>query len=92
MKKPKTPEQIEAEIKALQICKRYVPPTSFFGDNNHKNIDLQIEYLQGEIDTTAEDYYDEFSDSERDAITAAEEWKDYDGTSPSEDWGALKPK
>lgn len=53
-----TDKQIAAEIKALKACKLYAPKRTAFGDDNHRKIDLQIEYLQGQIDTTADEFYD----------------------------------
>ncbi len=90
MKEP-TQKQIEDEIKALEACKSYVPPRTMFGDDNHANIDLQIDYLRGEIDTTADEWND-FSTDQQSIIGEAEAWKEGQGDSPSSGWDSFKPK
>lgn len=63
-----------------------------FGDDNHKKIDLQIEYLRGEIDTTSAEW-DEYSDHEQSAILEAQNWEEGDSEeSPSSGWDNFKPK
>lgn len=92
MSKEKTQEQIESEIKALEECKGYVPRRTMFGDDNHANLDLQIEYLRGEIDVTA-DEWDDYSDDEQSAILEAQAWKEGQADeSPSSGWDNHKPK
>lgn len=54
----KSQKQIEAEIKALEACKSYVPPGTMFGDDNIRKLNLQIDYLRGEIDVTADEWND----------------------------------
>lgn len=91
MKEP-TPKQIEAEIKALEASKQWAPARTIFGDDNHKTIDLQIEYLRGEIDTTSAEW-DEYSDDEQSAILEAQNWEKGDSEeSPSSGWDNFKPK
>lgn len=88
----RTKKQIQAEIKALEVCKTYIPRTTAFGDNNHRNLDLQIEELQYGIDDTAEEWND-YSDSEQEAIMDARRWKEGDeDESPSSGWEEYKPK
>jgi len=84
----KTQKEIDAEIKALEACKAYVPHHTVFGDDNHAKLDLQIEYLRGDLDTTAEEF-NELSDDEQSAVTEAQEWESGDGGSPSSGWDAL---
>ena len=67
--------QINDELKALAACKSYVPEVSKLGDNNWKSIDAQIEFLKGELDTTAEEF-NEMDSNERDAVIDAEGWKE----------------
>lgn len=91
--KTRTQKEIDAEIKALEDCKKYAPKFTAFGDNNHRNIDLQIEYLRGEIDTTADDEWNQFSESEQSAIFEAQYWKEGDSEeSPSSGWDNFKSK
>lgn len=91
MAKP-TPQQIEAEIAALQACKTYVPQTTAFGDDNHRNLRLQIEELREGFDDTTDEWED-MSDSEKGAISDAKDWKDgYEKDSPSSVWDSFKPK
>jgi len=85
-------KEIEAEIKALEACKAYIPRTTFFGDNNHRNVDLQIEELRDGTDDTADEWND-FSESEQSAIMEARYWKEGDeDESPSSGWDSYKPK
>lgn len=87
-----TEKQIEAEIKALEACKKYIPARTIFGDYNFAKLDLQIDFLRGEIDTTAEEFLD-FSDDEQSAILEAENWENGDSNeSPSSGWDTFKPK
>lgn len=45
----KTDDQKQEVIDLLLKLKEKLPATSFFGDDNHKIIDLQIKVLKGEI-------------------------------------------
>lgn len=87
----RTKLEIDEEIAALEACKKYVPKMTAFGENNHVKIDLQIELLRGELDTTAMEFEEEFDDGEKDAIFDAERWLD-GGTAPSSDWDGFKLK
>lgn len=88
-KKP-TQSEIKTEIKSLEACKAYAPKTNFFGDNNHHNIDLQIEELSDGFDDTAGEW-DELSESEQGAIMEAKNWKEgYERDSPSSGWKEFK--
>lgn len=83
--------EIEAEIKALEACKTYIPRNTAFGDNNHRNLDLQIEELRDGIDDTA-DEWDDYSECEQSAIMEARYWKEGDeDKSPSSGWDNYKP-
>lgn len=85
-------KQIETEIKALQACKSYVPHFTVFGDDNHAKLDLQIEYLRGEIDIDANEWHD-YTDDEQSSILEAECWKAGESDeSPSSGWDSFKPK
>lgn len=84
-------QNIEQEIAALEACKSYIPKETAFGDNNHRNIDLQVEELRFGIDNTAGEW-DEFSDSEQSAILEARDWKNGDvDEPPSSVWDHYKP-
>lgn len=88
--KNRTKDQIVSEIKALEACKTYIPRTTAFGDNNHRNLDLQIEELRDGIDDTAE-AFSEYSESEQSAIMEARYWKEGDeNQSPSSGWDSYK--
>lgn len=91
--KPKTHEEILAEIKALEACKAYAPHYTRFGEDNHRKIDLQIEFLKGNIDMTADEWND-FSEDEQSAIFEAESWKEgqSDEASIAAGWDNFKPK
>lgn len=87
-----TEKQIAAEIKALEACKSYIPKRTMFGDDNIRKVDLQIEYLRGEIDTTAPEW-EEYSDDEQSSILEAQNWEEGDSDeSPSSGWDNFKPK
>ncbi len=84
-----TAKDIKNEIAALEAAKAYAPRFNAFGDNNHNLINAQIDYLKGNIDTTA-DEFDELSDDERSAIQDAEEWEYHGGEAPSAGWSIFK--
>lgn len=87
----RTEKEIAAEIKALEACKGYIPHFTAFGDDNHKHVNLQIEYLKGEIDTTADDEWNGYSDDEQSCIMEAQSWKEGDlKESPSSGWDNYK--
>lgn len=87
-----TPEQIEAEIKALEACKHYIPKRTRFGDDNLHVVSLQIEELRDGIDDT-DDEWNGFSEREQDAIYEARNWKNGDEPeAPSSGWDQYKPK
>ncbi len=87
----RTQTEIEAEIKALEACKTYIPRQTAFGDDNHKNVDLQVEELRDGIDDTADEWND-YSEGEQSAIMEARYWKEGDADeSPSSGWDNYKP-
>lgn len=87
----RTKKEIEAEIKALEACKAYAPSHTIFGDDNHRNIDLQIEELRDGIDDTS-DEWDDYLEREQSAIMHARDWKNGDeNESPSSGWDTFKP-
>lgn len=91
MPKP-TAEQIEQEIKDLAACKEWAPKRNYFGDDNHRNIDLQIEELRDGIDDTAAEF-DEMSESQQSAIMEAKNWKEGESEEkPSAGWDDFKKK
>lgn len=86
----RTQKEIEAEIKALEACKSYIPRTTAFGDNNHRNLDRQIQELHISFDDTTEEWED-LSTSEQNAIMEARYWKYGDeDASPSSGWDSYK--
>ena len=87
----RTQKQIEAEIKALEACKKYIPRRTAFGDDNHHKLDLAIEELRDGIDDTTDEWND-YSDDEQSAIMEARYWKEGDeDESPSSGWDNYKP-
>lgn len=88
----RTKKEITDEIKALEACKSYIPRLTIFGDDNHRNVDLQIEELRYGIDDTADEWND-YTESEQSAIMEARYWKEGDeDESPSSGWNDRKPK
>jgi DNA integrity scanning protein DisA with diadenylate cyclase activity len=93
MSMSKNHKEIQAEIKALEACKSYIPPETIFGDNNIRTVDLQIECLRGEIDTTAQEFEEDYNDDEKSNIQRAQDWVDgFVAESPSSEWDDFKPK
>jgi hypothetical protein len=89
----KSQEEVQAEIRALEACKEYIPRRTMFGDDNHRKVELQIEYLRGDIDVTADDEWNEYSDDEQSSIMQAKDWEDGQlDESPSSGWDNYKPK
>lgn len=88
----RTKKEIESEIKALQACKHYIPRRTAFGDDNHSNVDLQIEELRHGVDDTAEEW-NGYSEGEQSAIMEARYWKEGDeNESPSSGWDSYRPQ
>jgi hypothetical protein len=88
----RTEEEIAAEIKALEACKTYIPHHTAFGGDNYKRVELQIEYLRGDIDITADEWND-YSDDEQGTIMEAQGWEECQiDESPSSGWDDYKPK
>ena len=93
MKTKPTPQQVQDEIKALTLCLAYAPKHTAFGDDNIAAIQAQIDFLTGDLDTTAEEFYD-LPEHIRGSVDEVESWRD--GTSadpaPSTGWAYAKPK
>jgi|ERR1039458_116974 hypothetical protein len=88
----RTKKEIAAEIKALEACKGYIPHFTAFNDDNFKHLDLKIKYLNGEINTTADEFV-EMGDDDQSAVNEAQSWKDGDvKDSPSSGWDNYKSK
>lgn len=86
-----TIKEIAAEIVALEKCKKYAPAHTMFGDDNHAKIDRQIEYLRGDIDTSAPEFEEDFDENEKSAIMEAEAWADGNSREvPSSGWDIFK--
>lgn len=88
----KTQGEIDAEIAALAACKAYAPRHSYFGDDNHAKIDLQIKYLRGEIAVTCDEWH-EFTEEDQGVILEAQAWADgHVDERPSAGWESFKQK
>lgn len=91
----RTAAEIQTEIAALKACKTYAPRRSAFGDDNHGQIDLQIQVLEDDIFEEDSAEWDELSGSEQDAIQEAKSWLadgNEEAGTPSSGWDAHKPK
>lgn len=89
----KSAVEISNEIAALEGCKAYAPHFSMFGDDNWKKLDLQVEALKGDIDTTTDEFEEDFTDDEKSAITDAIEWLEgREDEAPSSGWDHFKKK
>lgn len=63
----RTHEEINQQIEGLLEMKKTLPEYSFFGDNNWKSIDIQVDVLKGNIssnDITDDDFYNSAVDAE----------------------------
>lgn len=88
----RTQAEIDAEIAKLRACKRYVPRRTSFGDDNHKQIDLWIELLSGQLDTTSGEFEELDMDTQCTTLDA-EQWRDGElDEPPSAGWDHFKPK
>lgn len=94
----KTQPEIDAEIKALELCKTYAPHRTMFGKDNHAAIDEQIGALANGIDD--DDAYDKWGDEGRedfnqdtlDSVLEVIRWRDGDSDeAPSTGWDSYKP-
>lgn len=88
MNKP-TEKQIEAEIAALDECKKFVPKFTKFGDNNHEAIDAAVSALADRLSVDlAYDMADEPEPSPIDEarIDAARWLTGERKVSPSSEW------
>ncbi len=101
----KTDAEKQAEIAALERCKMYVPKKTFFGDDNHERIDVQIRVIRegldeddcakgflhgGEVDEDG-DPVDNAYDLETHAVEASK-WLFGDGDAPHKEWSTFDPK
>jgi hypothetical protein len=91
-KKPKTDEEISAEIEQLRALKPKVQQYSAFGDDNHATIDAQIAVLAESLtaDQVRARYPEDGGDKLFLALIAAD-WMHgdlvgADDTPPSQDW------
>jgi hypothetical protein len=96
MPKP-TDSEIDAEIKALEACKSYIPTHNLFGDDNHAGLDSAIEALRERLDV--DEAYDrvesedgDISSNEQLVIDAALWLAGERKASLSSDWDSCKPK
>ncbi len=91
-KKPKTAEEIAAEIAALRAVQPRVPRHSHFGDNNHAAIEAQITVLLGRLnrDQVRARFPEDGADKLFMALIASDwmhgELVGPDNTPPSKDW------
>lgn len=87
-----TARQIVAEITALEDCLTFIPSHAKFGDDNHAIVRLQIEYLKGEIDTSAGEFGD-MALWQQSAVIEAEAWADGQcDEAPSAGWQIYRRK
>ena len=81
----RTKDEINQEIKAL----KKLVPVGQWKEKTTRSIAAAVEELEHGYDDTAEEW-NELSDSERDGILNARQWKEGDSDEkPSEGWGSL---
>ena len=96
--KPRTVQELEKEVHALEALKPRVRRFSKFGDDNHAAIDAQIKVFREDL--SEEDIYKEWEDPDNydanryliDSALVAAAWRDgesEDGLAPSDDWKPL---
>lgn len=90
----RTKEEIAAEIVALEDCLTFAPQKNMFGDDNHKDIRIQLQVLKGDVNPDSDDVWEpDISESERDAAFAAGYWAAGDeNEAPSAGWQAFRRK
>ena len=93
-KKP-TRTQIEAEIHALDECRKFIPKTNYLGENNHALLDVGISALADRL--TVDMAYDmaganETSPADQTRINAALWMAGQSDEVPSQEWQHFKPK
>lgn len=86
-------KEIEAEIVALDECKKYVPKLNFFGENNHDAIDAGVTALAERM--SVDDAYDasggDEPTAEDNARIEAAQWMAGDiDDAPSKGWASFK--
>lgn len=82
----KTEHEIATEVAALRKLK----PRGLWRAKTERSIEIQIEALQGQIDTTAPEFEADFSEEEEDTAIQAINWLDGTGSEqPSTGWGEL---
>jgi hypothetical protein len=95
MRKKPNRAEIEAEIRALDDCKKYIPHFNKFGENNFEAIDAGVSALADRltVDMAYECAGDEPSPEGQGKIDAAL-WMAGESTdgSPSSGWDQYKPK
>lgn len=81
----RTLQELKSEIEALQN----LVPFGRWAGKTRQTIKLQIETLQGQWDTTADEFF-ELSEENQMSINDAEAWKNGQSEDrPSEGWGDL---
>lgn len=88
-----TDDQITEEIRLLTQLKNVVPEKTFFGDDNHKGIDAQIQVLSSSMTTNriydlwGQEDDDTFDQHTLDLALDAHQWMEGDSTEvPSAGW------
>ncbi len=89
MRNAPTPEQVQQEIAALREIKPKVRRRTFFGDDNHAAIDVQIDVLEDGLDEDT--IYAEWGEADHLLTSALEAlaWRNGDCEAPSGEWSEL---
>jgi hypothetical protein len=88
MRVVRTPEEISTEITKLKGLKDSIPKKSFFGDDNHAAVDVQIQVLEQLMsnndvyDTWGDDEIEEFDQHTLDSALEASNWLTSDRDEP----------
>lgn len=86
---PRTPEEIAAEISALRALK----PCGPWARRTAESIALQIDMLEGNIDTTADEFVCELTEEQQLLVCDVQTWMDGgNDEKPSEGWETLVEK
>lgn len=78
MKKPRTQEEIDGQIKRLEAVQDKVPARTAFGDDNYGAIEAQIAVLSNRL--SSDDIYDRWEDDDhiRDNALQMLDWRNGD--------------
>jgi hypothetical protein len=95
MAKKPSKKEITKQLKWLKDNKKFIPPSSMFGDNNHRAIDAEIAVLSEKLDENdVQEKFDrrEWIENQRVSAMDVIYWLDGEAESPEKNWKPLVKK